>query len=305
MSEFAREVLQGAYDLHIHFGPDVRPRKCNEREMARRFLAAGMKGFALKSHFTPTVERALLVNQEFPGLQAVGGVVLNSSVGGLNPFAVEAAGRLGGRFVWFPTMDAAHDMPRLQKHLPAFVEMEVKLESRGVPSAAISLLNEEGALRPEVFPILEIIRDYRMVLATGHISPREGLLLVQAGRDMGLERMVITHADWKATNYTLEEQQEAIRCGALIEHCFMTPCLPYEEIAAQMRQLGPEHFYLSSDLGAPTVPGGKDSGFLMPGPAPYADEGMARFADILRDCGFSRQELRRMTVDNPAYLVQA
>ena len=51
--------------------------------------------------------------------------------------------------------------------------------------------------------------------------------------------------------------------------------------------------------------GGKDSGFLMQGPAPYADEGMAQFVDILRDCGFSRQELRRMTVDNPAYLVQA
>ena len=187
MSDFAREVLQGAYDLHIHFGPDVRPRKCDEREMARRFLAAGMKGFALKSHFTPTVERALLVNQEYPGLHAVGGVGLNSSVGGLNPFAVEAAGRLGGRFGWVPTMDAAHDMPRLRQYLPAFVEMEVKLESRGVPGAAISLLNEEGTLRPEVFPILEIIRDYRMVLATGHISPREGLLLVQAGRDMEAE----------------------------------------------------------------------------------------------------------------------
>ena len=202
-------------------------------------------------------------------------------------------------------MDAAHDMPRLRQYIPAFVEMEVKLEQRGAQKTAISLLDEAGNLRPEVFYILEIIRDYDMVMATGHVSPREGLLLVRAGRDMGLKRMVITHADWKATNYTLEQQREAIGCGALIEHCFMTPCLPYGEIAEQMRQLGPEHFYLSSDLGAPTVPGGKDSGFLMQGPAPYADEGMARFVEILRDCGFSLQELRRMTVDNPAFLAAA
>lgn len=304
MTDFARDVLVGSYDLHVHFGPDVRPRKSTEYEMAKRFLDIGMKGFAIKSHFTPTVERALLVNEAFPGLNAVGGVVLNAAIGGLNPYAVEDAGRLGGKFVWFPTMDAAHDMPRLKSFIPQFVEMETKLEERYGLNAAISILNDKGNLKAEVFPILEIARDYNMIVATGHLSPKEGLALIKAGQNMGVKKMVVTHADWKATNYTVEEQAEAIRYGAKIEHCFMTPCIPYEEIASQIRQLGVQHFYLSTDLGAPTVPGGKDGGFLMSGAAPYADEGMEKFITIMQNNGFSKEELRTMTAENPALLVE-
>ena len=61
MSDFAREVLQGAYDLHIHFGPDVRPRKCNEREMARRFLAAGITYPSLPGPIPIIVKRLMIV----------------------------------------------------------------------------------------------------------------------------------------------------------------------------------------------------------------------------------------------------
>ncbi len=304
MNDFQRKILDGAYDLHIHFGPDVMPRKATEDEMAARFREAGMKGFAIKSHFTPTVERAQLFNSRNPDLHAVGGIVLNSSVGGLNPMAVELAGRLGGKIVWFPTLDAAHDRPRLKENIPMFVEMQTKLEERKMMRSAISILDEEGKLKREVFCILELIRDYNMAVATGHISVREGLALVRAAHESGIRKIIVTHADWKATNYSVDEQAEAIANGAMIEHCFMTPSIPYEEIAAQMRQLGPEHFFLSTDLGAPRVPGGKNNGFMMSGEAPYADEGLAAFVQIMHDNGFSDEELRRMVTENPAVIAE-
>ena len=305
MNDYQKEMLKGAYDLHIHFGPDYMPRKCTEDEMAERFLAAGMKGFAIKSHFTPTVERAELVNRRFPGLHAVGGVVLNTSVGGLNPMAVEVAGKLGGKIVWFPTMDAAHDRPRLEQNIPMFVEMQTKLEKRKIMRSAIRILDDEGKLVPEVCAVLEIIRDYDMAAATGHISPREGMEVVKKAREMGIRKVIVTHADWKATNYTVDQQAEAIRLGAIIEHCFMTPCIPYEQIAEEMHQLGPEHFYLSTDLGASRVPGGKNNGFLMSGEAPFADEGMAAFVQIMHDNGFTDAEIRRMVAENPAMIAES
>ncbi|RKI70121.1 cytosolic protein [bacterium 1xD42-67] len=304
MGDLERRVLEGAYDLHIHFGPDVMPRKGTEMEIARRSLDAGMRGFGIKSHFTPTMERARLVNDQFPGLHAVGGVVLNRSVGGLNPMAVEVAGRLGGRIVWFPTVDAAHDVPRLKEDIPQFVELQVRLEERGMLRSAVPLLDGSGELVEPVYHVLEIAREHDMAVATGHSSPREGLALVKAAHEMGLRKIVVTHADWKATNYSLEAQAMAIADGALIEHCYMTPSIPYEEIGAQMRALGPEHFYLSTDLGAVQVPGGKKGGFLMSGSAPYPDEGMAAFVGILHGCGFSEGELRRMVVDNPAVIAE-
>jgi hypothetical protein len=231
-------------------------------------------------------------------------VVLNRSVGGLNPMAVEVAGRLGGRIVWFPTVDAAHDMPRLKEDIPQFVELQVKLEERGMLRSAVPLLDGSGELVEPVYHVLEIAREHDMAVATGHSSPREGLALVKAAHEMGLRKIVVTHADWKATNYPLEAQAMAIADGALIEHCYMTPAIPYEEIGAQMRALGPEHYYLSTDLGAVQVPGGRKGGFLMSGSAPYPDEGMAAFVGILHRCGFSEEELRRMVVDNPAVIAQ-
>lgn len=46
------ELLQGSYDLHIHLGPDVMPRKLEDLEMAARagarLIAANCEDFAQK-----------------------------------------------------------------------------------------------------------------------------------------------------------------------------------------------------------------------------------------------------------------
>ncbi|MCH8940223.1 MAG: cytosolic protein, partial [Chloroflexi bacterium] len=101
-----KEMIRGAYDMHIHSAPDVLPRKFNDIVLAEHAVEAGMAGVVLKSHYICTADRANLINQMFPKLKAFGGLALNNSMGGMNPQAVDVAGRLGNKVVWFPTVDA-------------------------------------------------------------------------------------------------------------------------------------------------------------------------------------------------------
>ena len=67
-----------------------------------------MKAILLKCHHENTVSRAYLVQRVIPGIRVFGGIVLNYYVGGINPAAVEASLRLGGKEVWMPTVDAGY-----------------------------------------------------------------------------------------------------------------------------------------------------------------------------------------------------
>ena len=57
----AAELLKGAYDLHVHSGPDVMPRKLDDLELAERIQKSGMKGYVIKSHYFCTAERAKII----------------------------------------------------------------------------------------------------------------------------------------------------------------------------------------------------------------------------------------------------
>src|ERR1700752_878251 len=109
VSQTAWEALQGAYDLQVHVAPDVIERRIDDLDLAKEFLAHGLKGFVLKSHYMSTAERAKVVTAAVAGIQAYGALTVNHSVGGLNPVAVDIAGRSGAKIVWFPTVDAENE----------------------------------------------------------------------------------------------------------------------------------------------------------------------------------------------------
>ncbi|HTX01677.1 MAG TPA: DUF6282 family protein, partial [Acidimicrobiales bacterium] len=82
-SSWSREVVAGAYDLHVHIEPDVMRRRISDLDLARRFEELRLGGFALKSHYVPTTERASVVRAA-TGVDVLGAITLNGSVGGLN-----------------------------------------------------------------------------------------------------------------------------------------------------------------------------------------------------------------------------
>ena len=101
--------LKGVVDLHVHSDPDSAPRSIDALEAARMARDEGMRALLLKNHFAPTVQLAYIVAHAVPGVEVYGGIVLNRSVGGINPFAVEQAATFKGgyaRVVWMSTFDA-------------------------------------------------------------------------------------------------------------------------------------------------------------------------------------------------------
>ena len=74
--------------MHVHPDPDVFGRSLTDYELATIARRKGMRGIVIKNHVVTTNDRAALVMQQVPGIEVWGGIVLNKSVGGVNPEAV-------------------------------------------------------------------------------------------------------------------------------------------------------------------------------------------------------------------------
>jgi hypothetical protein len=296
LSEAAWETLQGAYDLQVHVAPDVIARRIDDIDLAKEFLARGLAGFVLKSHYFPTAERAQVVTKAVPGIRAYGAIALNHSIGGLNPVAVELAGRSGSKIVWMPTVDAANETAGRPggagKKLPFWAQIQLELAATGINPPPMTVLDEAGNLTGAARTCLELIRKYDMILATGHLGKREIFALVETAREMKLRKVIVTHAEFPSQNFTAGEQLDLAEMGAFIEHCFTTMHTvkaSWEGVFDAIRKVGVERCVLSTDLGQTINPG--------------VSEGFAMFAQALLDAGFTVAEVRHMAVVNPASLV--
>ena len=170
--------LAGAYDLHVHVDPDVVGRIVDDVTLAERFAARGLAGFALKSHYTSTAERARVVNRAVPGARVIGTITLNAAVGGLNPLAVEIAAREGARIVWLPTVDAVNEAgarDREYAHPPMWVRIERELREIGLEPPPVPVLDGDGAPLPALLDVLGVVARHQLALATGHLGRDEDL----------------------------------------------------------------------------------------------------------------------------------
>ena len=296
VSDRAWKALEGAYDLQIHVAPDVIARRVDDLDCAREFLAHGMKGFVLKSHYIQTGERAQVVTKAVPGSRVFGAVTLNHSVGGLNPIAVELAGRTGCKIVWMPTVDAQNETAGRadggSEKLPFWAKIQRELAAEGISPPPLSVIDGSGELTEPARRCLERIGKHNMILATGHLGRTEIFALVRAARAMGLKKVLVTHAEFPSQNLSGDEQKELADLGALIEHCFTTyytAKASWESAFANIRKAGVSRAVISTDLGQTINP-------------PVA-EGFASFAQHLLDAGFTADEVRTMAVTNPTRLV--
>lgn len=177
-------TLQGIIDMHVHTAPDVQIRKCTDLALVDAAVRAGAKAIVLKSHLGSTVERASLCNEYNRRVHGAtdftmyGGLVLNQPVGGLNPLAVRMALKLGAKVIWLPTVDALNHRKKHGK------------------SGGLSVLDETGHVKGVVEEIMRMARDWRIVLATGHLSPLEIYKIADLADRLGLEKLVITHPEF-------------------------------------------------------------------------------------------------------------
>lgn len=271
------DYLEGAVDLHVHSAPDIDRRRFDDLELARAAREAGVGAVLIKSHQNSTVERAWLVSQCVPGIRVYGGLVLNETVGGLNPAAVRLALELGARQIWMPTRSARNH--RVHHRQPG----------------GISILDEQGKLLAVVEEILHAMARSDCILGTGHLSPEETSLLIDAASELGVPKILVTHPEWGPTFHSYEAQKKlARRANVFFERCFVSTThrcgfVPFETIERAIIDTGVERTILSTDLGQPDTP-------------PPA-EGLRLYADRLRSTGFSADQIRAMMQANPERLL--
>lgn len=273
----AQPLLQGAYDLHMHAAPSPFNRLMDDFALVDKAGQAGMAGIMLKSHYESTAARAQLVNRHGnSSAAAYGGIVLNWPAGGLNPYAVENALKRDAKIVWMPTRDAKNSL--YAGNMPGdFFTRE-----------GITILDEEGALKPVVLEIMDIVKKYGAALATGHLSPKESVLLCREGVRRGV-RMVLTHPEFDRTVIDAQTQKELAAAGVWVEKCWYNIAegnCTAAEMAEHIRTAGVEHCFLSTDRGQ--------------GNREQPVEAMLRFISALLEQGISEQEIAVMVRDVPA-----
>jgi hypothetical protein len=295
-TERARQLVRGAYDLHVHINPDVIQRRISDVELARRFAELGLAGFVLKSHYVPTAERAAVVRGVVPAVNVLGSMVLNNAVGGLNPLAVEIAAREGARIVWLPTVDAVNEA-REHSHLPPgaplplWARLQNELRERGVAVGPVPVVDDGGAVLPGVRQVMRVVAAHQLVLATGHLSRDEIVAMVDAALEEGVRQVVVTHPDYPSQNLSIADQASLAERGVFLERCVApahTGKVAWERMFAAIRETGPTHSVLSTDFGQPANP--------------PVEDGLALIADRLLAAGFAEEEVRTMAVSNSVRL---
>jgi hypothetical protein len=281
----ADELLRGAIDLHCHSGPDAVPRAVNDLELARAARAAGLRAFVIKNHYTGTADRAELAQfAAGGGIEVFGGIVLNRAVGGLNAEAVRrmaamAGGR--GRIVWLPTFDA---------------ENAVRAEGAARPYVSVVA---DGRPVPALAEVLAAVAAHGLVLATGHASAEEALVILAAARAAGIRQVVVTHALFPPLRATDEQLVALARQGAWLEFSWLMhvppapavsasapAAVPLERCVAAIRAVGPAAVVLSSDFGQ-----------AVNRPPP---EGLRAYLAALLAAGVAAGDLDTMVRRNPA-----
>src|SRR6188472_3957532 len=298
-SDHARELVRGAFDPHVHVAPDFAPRRITDLELARRCLELGLAGFALKSHYTATAERAAVVTAAVPGVRALGTITLNQAVGGLNATAVEVAARQGARIVWLPTVSSENEFGEVEEadpdgKVPVWVRFELELRAAGVRPRPVPVVDGGRSPLPELLEVLDVVARHDLVLATGHLSRDEIFTVVDAAVEASVKTIVVTHPEFPSQRISPTDQRALAERGALMERAFTTPYTgkcTWDEIFAATRAVGARNTVWGTDLGQRFNP--------------PVEDGLAIMADRFLAAGFTDEEVRTMAVDNTRRLAGA
>jgi hypothetical protein len=286
-----RKLLVDAIDMHAHTHPALFNRPIDDTDLADHAMEYGMRGVVLKDHDSLTTGRAYHVGRMFRHLNVFGGVVLNRSVGGINPWVVQAALHYGAKVIWMPSNHSKYHADYFDTpDYPQLGRKQRQLEGTGV-----TIFDEQGNLKPEASTICELIAEADACLATGHLSLEETRALQAEANRVGVRKFLVTHVNWALTRYEPDVQRELIDNGAYLEYVAVSCSSPIfweqkpDELAAWIEELGGDRLILSSDLGQASAP-----------PHP---EGMRMLVSAMLDIGADYDELAKMTKANPAHLL--
>jgi hypothetical protein len=288
----AANPLVGTIDMHVHAAPDTASRSVHDIDLALKAREMGMRGVLTKNHEFITNDRAYLVRQVVPGVEVFGGIVMNQSVGGINPIAVDNMVKFTGgcgKIVWLPTHDAAN-------HKSFFAK---KPDAGG-----IRVIDASGNVIPQLREVLKIVAKADIIFATGHVSAKEVLASVKAAKQEGVRKILVTHAMQSPGELSIDDLKQCVEVGAFIEHCYLTYLMgpqaalgwmkgwkhvSIDEFAKAIKEVGAQNTVIATDLGQ----------YMNPTPA----DGMKEFILGLMSKGITQEQINWVAKKNPARLL--
>lgn len=290
----AQQLLQGAYDLHIHSGPCLIKRSVTHREACIEAYNAGLAGVLLKDqhgptyHVSKTLEECLQFERPF---SVFGGLVIGNSTGGLNPAAVENAIEYGAKAIWMPTLAADFNRNYHKTLNAAQAATMPKSTSRLKYDPNIALLDSCGQLKQEVKDIVKLAADANIMIGNGHVSQRETDELINAAKAAGSKKIVINHPELQL-QMTLDQMRNYTQAQVYLEHVLAIvysnkSSHPY--IYEMIKATGTEYVMVNSDLGQVG--------------RPHPMEGLENFVTDMLDLGLSHAEITAIIKDNQAKMM--
>lgn len=281
------ELLRGVCDIHLHCRPDSRERSVDEYGLVRDAMAAGYRAVMFKSNDFSCHDRAYIIRQALPDAECFGSFCMNRVHGDrVNPFAARKAVETSGglcRCIWMPTLDAAY-----------------QYSSEGSKDEGIPVLDSEGSVLAEVIKVMEICAEADIIFATGHSSPEESITLVSKAKEIGVKRIVVTHANSSIWTMSPDQIRRCMDLGAFIEYCYL-PCLwgentkmpqykrqSIDEFLSFVR-IDPARSFISTDLGQAVMP--------------HPIDGMRDCILKLQASGLSQNSIDMLVRTNPAWLI--
>ncbi len=278
--------LKGVIDMHVHSNPDIRHRAYDDFELMEAGIRVGARAIVIKTHQGTTVDRAFLCNrhneivhQGDNDFTMFGSVTMNRQMGGINPWAVESGLKLGAKVIWLPTQSARNNM----------------IKQNQDPDGCVDVIRDKKVV-PELLSIFKLVKDYDVVLGTGHVSPEECFVVVEAARNAGVKKLVVTHPEWWMVGMSLEDQVRIVKdYDVILEHCFAQPMgggkyksnLPMNLEA--VKACGYKNVMVSTDGGQVENPNWEIA--------------LEQYMQYLFDHGVGEEELRYMTHDIQAGLL--
>ncbi len=240
-----KRLMDGAIDAHVHSAPDPYVARMGDQiDWAIDACQAGMSGILFgEPHQVPSSflqgQTQKIVNQwaDEHGKRRIdvfGGVALNYAVGGLNPAAVVASARIGGKIVWPPGVDSSHYYKLL-----------------GVPGG-IDVLDENDNVVPAMKEILGLIAEGDLVLNMSCLGVKDVFHLIDEAKKIGVKRMNVVHPNQLTSLMTVEQRKIAADKGAFIElTCvnFSSPFFSWDDFLETYKLIGPDRIICGSDNG--------------------------------------------------------
>jgi hypothetical protein len=149
-------------------------------------------------------------------------------------------------------------------------------------------VTRNGQPLPEVIEVFKTVAKHDLILATGHSSATEDLILVREAQKAGVKKIIVPHPLLNVVSTSIPQMQEAVKMGAYVEFCAnqVLPTVSAEtridpaDYVKAIRAVGAEHAIVSGDLGQPQHP--------------VHTEGWKQFLSILKKSGLTDREINLM-----------